>query len=225
MMRNWLWLLISVAGVAFAEPPPRIELTFTATRNGSTMAEVTERLEYSAGNYQLTETWKGKGFYALLGSARRRSVGTIENGVLRPREFFDERSGRDTARAWFDWKAQTLTMQYKGNRGVEALPPNAQDRLSFLFALSLLPGSKSDSVSYSIADGKGLSRHTYKLVGRERIKTPVGEFDTLKAVRQGDERETAEVWLAQQYSYIPIRLLVVDKDGTRMEQIPTRISQ
>ena len=189
------------------------------------MAEVTERLEYSAGNYQLTETWKGKGFYALLGSARRQSVGTIENGVLRPREFFDERSGRDTARAWFDWKAQTLTMQYKGNRGVEALPPNAQDRLSFLFALSLLPGSKSDSVSYAIADGKGLSRHTYRLVGPERIRTPVGEFDTVKVARQGDDKETAEVWLAPQYGYIPIRLLVVDKDGTRLEQLPTRISQ
>ena len=228
-MRNWSWLLISgtlaLAARAAAEPPPRIEITYTLLRDGSTMAEVTERLEYSAGNYQLTETWKGKGFYALLGSARRQSVGTIENGVLRPREFFDERSGRDTARAWFDWKAQTLTMQYKGNRGVEPLPPNAQDRLSFLFALSLLPGSKSDSVSYTIADGKGLSRHTYKLVGKERVKTPVGEFDTLKAARQGDDRETAEVWLAPQYSYIPIRLLVVDKDGTRMEQLPTRISQ
>ena len=225
MMRNWLWLLISVAGVAAADPPPRIEIVYTLTRNGSTMAEVTERLEYSAGNYQLTETWKGKGFYALLGTARRQSVGTIENGVLRPREFFDERSGRDTARAWFDWKAQTLTMQYKGNKGVEALPPNAQDRLSFLFALSLLPLAKSDSVSYSIADGKGLSRHTYKIAGRERVKTPVGEFDAVKAVRQGDDKETAEVWLAQQYSYIPMRLLVVEKDGTRLEQLPTRISQ
>ncbi len=229
-MSNWSWLLISGAAVlvatpAAAEPPPRIELTFRLTRDGSTMAEVTERLEYSAGNYQLTETWKGKGFYTLLGSARRVSVGTIENGVLRPREFFDERSGRDTARAWFDWKAQTLTMQYKGNKGVEPLPANAQDRLSFLFALSLLPGSKSDTVSYSIADGKGLSRHTYKLVGRERLKTPVGEFDTVKAARQGEDRETAEVWLAPQYSYIPLRLLVVDKDGTRLEQLPTRISQ
>ncbi len=230
MMRNWLWALISGAAVvaasrAAADPPPRIEITYTLTRNGSTMAEVTERLEYSAGNYQLTETWKGKGFFALLGSARRQSVGSIEKGVLRPREFIDERSGRDTARAWFDWKAQTLTMQYGGDKGVEPLPPNAQDRLSFLFALSLLPGSKSDSVSYSIADGKGLSRHTYRLVGRERVSTPVGELDTVKAARQGDDRETAEIWLAPKYGYIPVRLLVVDKDGTRLEQLPTRISQ
>ncbi|HUQ74028.1 MAG TPA: DUF3108 domain-containing protein [Burkholderiales bacterium] len=223
-MRNWLWLLlISVAGVAGAEPPPRLEVAYLLTRNGSAMAEVVERLEYSAGNYQLTETWKGKGMYALLGNARRVSQGTIVKSVLRPREFFDERSGRDTARAWFDWTAQTLTMQYKGNRASEPLPPNAQDRLSFLFALTLLPGN-GDSVSYSIADGKGLSRHTYKLGGRERISVPVGEFEAIKVTRQGDDRETAELWLAVQRNFVPLRLLVVEKDGNRYDQVAIRIS-
>src|SRR3954466_9794107 len=223
MMRNCCWLLISFAATAAAEPPPRIELVFTAMRNGSTMAEVTEQLQYSAGNYQLTELWKGKGFYALLGSARRVSQGTIEKDVLRPREFFDERSGRDTARAWFDWKAQTLTMQYKGNKGSDSLPANAQDRLSFLLALSLVPG-KADTVSYTIADGKGLSRHVYKLSGPERIRVPAGEFNAVKASRQSEERETAELWLAAERNYIPVRLLVIEKDGTRYEQVATRIS-
>ena len=223
MMRNLFLLLISCAGLARAEIPPRLELTFSLTRNGSQMAEVTEKLEYSGGNYQLTEIWKGKGLYALLGQARRVSQGSIAQDTLRPREFFDERSGRDTARAWFDWKAKTLTMQYQGRKASEPLPPNAQDRLSFLFALSLVPG-KADSVSYTIADGKGLSRHIYKIQGRERIKTPAGEFDTVKATRQGEDRESAELWLAAGRNHIPVRLLVVEKDGTRYEQLAIRIS-
>ena len=223
MMRNWSWLLLSAAFAVHAEPPPRLEITFALTRNGSAMADVTERLEYAKGNYRLTETWKGRGVYALLGSARRVSEGTIAEGTLRPREFFDERSGRDTARAWFDWKAQTLTMQYQGNKGSEPMPPNAQDRLSFLFALSLLPG-RAESIKYSIADGKGLSRHEYKVVGRERLKTAVGEFETVKVARKGDGRESAELWLAAERGYVPVRLVVTEKDGTRYEQNPTRIS-
>ncbi len=223
-MRNWLWLLISVAGVAAAEPPARIEITFVASRNNSPMAEIVERLEYAGGQYTLTETWKGKGFYALLGSARRVSQGTIVKNVLRPREFFDERSGRDTARAWFDWTAQTLTMQYKGAKGSEPLPANAQDRLSFLLALSLVPGN-ADSVSYSIADGKGLSRHTYKVMGRERIRIPAGEFDAVKVARNSDNNESAELWLAPQYGHIPLRLLVIEKNGDRFDQVATKISQ
>lgn len=223
-MRRWLWLLISVAGLASAEPPPFLEVTYALTRNGSQIAEVVERLAYASGSYELTEIWKGKGFYALLGTARRVSKGSISKGVLRPREFFDERSGRDTARAWFDWNAGTLTMQYKGSKGSEPLPPNAQDRLSFLLALSLLPGN-GEAVSYSIADGKGLSRHSYKVIGRERVRTPVGEFDSVKVARQGDDRETAELWLAVEHAYIPVRLLVVEKDGTRYDQLATRISR
>src|SRR5947207_1863726 len=130
MMRNWSWLLISLAAAAHAEPPRQLEIVFTMSRNGALMAEVVERLEYVQGNYKLTETWKGKGIYALLGAARR-----------------------------------------------------------------------------------------------ERIRTPVGEFDTVKVARQGDERETAELWLAAERAFIPVRLLVVEKDGTRYEQVATRISQ
>ena len=224
MMRNWSWLLISLAAAAHAEPPRQLEIAFAMSRNGAPMAEVVERFEYAQGSYKLTETWKGKGIYALLGTARRVSQGSLADGSLRPREFYDERSGRDTARAWFDWNAKTLTMQYKGSKASEPLPPNAQDRLSFLFALSLVPG-KADSVSYTVADGKGLSHHVYKVVGRERIRTPVGEFDTVKVARQGDGRDTAELWLAAERAFIPVRLLVVERDGTRYEQLATRLSQ
>src|SRR5438067_11367204 len=115
MMRNLFLLLISCTGLARAETPPQLELTFSLTRNGSQMAEVTEKLEYSGGNYHLTENWKGKGLYVLPGQARRVSQGTIAQDTLKPREVFDERSGRDTARAWIDWNANTLTMQHVGN--------------------------------------------------------------------------------------------------------------
>ncbi len=221
-MRNWLLLLISASAVAHAEPPPRLEITFAMTRNGANLADVSERLEYANGKYVLTENWKGKGLYSLLGSARRVSRGTIADGVLRPLEFFDERTGRDTARAWFDWKANVLTMQYQGNRRSEKMPANAQDRLSFLFALSLLPG-RAETITYTVVDGKGMSRHIYKVIGREQIRLPAGTFNTVKVARHSDERDTAELWLAAERGYVPVRLLVVEKDGTRYEQQAVRI--
>jgi hypothetical protein len=225
-MRNWLLSgLLSLAAVAaHAEPPQRIEIAYEMLRNGSVMAEITEKLEHADGSYQLTETWKGRGIFALLGSARRHSQGTLKGATLMPREFFDERTGRDTARAWFDWKANTLTMQYKGEKTVQPLPPNAQDRLSFLLALSLIPGNHQ-SIRYSIADGKGLSRHEYTVAGRERVKVPAGEFDSVKVKRGGeDPRESAEVWLASERGHVPVRLLVIEKDGTRYDQVATRIA-
>lgn len=225
-MRNCCFLiLLSLAAAAQAEPLPRVEITYELQRNGSAIADVTERLEYANGSYKLTETWKGRGLYALLGSARRVSQGTIADGVLRPREFFDERSGRDTARAWFDWKANVITMQYKGDKKTKGLEPGAQDRLSFLLALSLLPG-RAQSASYQIADGKGISHHHYELKGRERIRTPAGEFDTVRVARarKPKDKDRVELWLAAELGYIPVRVLDVEEDGARYDQIATRIS-
>ena len=222
-MRNWLFLPLSAALLAHAAPPAQVEIEYELRRNGSPIAEVHERLEHGNGSYQLTETWKGKGFYRLLGKAKRFSRGNVTAEGLRPLEFADERTGRDTARAWFDWQAGTVTMQYKGERHSRPLPQHAQDRLSFLLALSFVPEGQQPIV-FNIADGKGgLSRHEYQVAGRERLKTPAGEFDAVKLLRE-KENERSEIWLATQAGRLPVRILVTESDGTRYEQVATRIS-
>jgi Protein of unknown function (DUF3108) len=228
-MRKLFWLLISLplAASAFAQaiPPARVEIEYELKRNGSTMAEVVERLEHANGAYQLTETWKGKGVYALLGRAKRTSQGSLGADGPRPHEYMDERSGRDTQRVSFDWNANTITRRYKGQTRTEPVPTDTQDRLSFLLALTFA-SQKNQPVSFHIADGRGMSRHTYSPNGRERIGTPAGEFDAVKLMRKNEgSGEVAEVWLAANRSYLPVRIVVTEKDGTRFEHVATRISQ
>jgi len=51
-------------------------------------------------------------------------------------------------------------------------------------------------------------------------------FDTLKVIRRNEgSGEVAEVWLAAERSYLPVRIVVQEKDGTRYEHMATRISQ
>lgn len=228
-MRSWFWLLISASfadpALAQAAPPARIEIEYELMRNGKAMAEVVERLEHGNGTYHLTETWRGKGMYALLGRAKRTSEGTLGAGGPRPREYVDERSGRDTQRVTFDWAANTITRRYKGATRTEPVPADTQDRLSFLLALSL-SSQKPRAITFHVADGRGMSRHTYKPNGRERLATPAGEFDTVKLLRRNEgSGEMAEIWLAASRSYVPVRILLVEKDGTRYEHLATRISQ
>ncbi len=222
-MRSWLFLLLSAALPAHAAPPGQVEIEYELRRNGSAIAEVHERLEHGNGTYQLTETWRGKGLYRLLGKAKRHSRGNVTAAGLQPLEFVDERTGRDTARAWFDWQGGTITMQYKGERHVRPLPPNAQDRLSFLLALSFVPEGEQPIV-FNIADGKGgLSHHEYQVAGRERLQTPAGAFDTVRLLREKED-ERAEIWLATQLGRLPVRVLITEDDGTRYEQVVMRIS-
>jgi hypothetical protein len=225
MMLRRCWLLISLLALpALAAPPARIELEFDVMRNGSKMAEVIERLDRANGSYELTEEWKGRGIYALLGRAKRVSRGAIGPEGPRPHEYTDERSGRDTQRVWFDWKAGTITRRYKGDPRTEPVPVDTQDRLSFLLALAYA-SREGKPITFHVADGRGMSHHTYKPNGRERIGTPVGEFDTVKLIRQNGSGDTAEFWLAASLDYLPVRIVVMEDDGTRYENVLTRISR
>ena len=228
-MGKSFWPLISLALAASAAaqnvPPARVKLEYDLLRNGTTVAEVVERLEHGNGSYQLTETWKGKGMYALLGRAKRTSEGSLGAGGPRPRKYVDERSGRDTQRVSFDWSANTITRRYRGQTRTEPVPADTQDRLSFLLALSF-SSQKGEPVSFHIADGRGMSRHTYKPNGRERLGTPAGEFDTVKLIRKNEgSGEVSEIWFAVDRGYLPVRIVVVERDGTRYEHVATRISQ
>lgn len=228
-MRSSFWPLISLAAAcsAGAQAPPvvHVDIEYDLLRDGSKMAEVVERLEYGNGAYRMTESWRGRGVYALLGRAKRSSEGSLGDGGPRPREYVDERSGRDTQRVTFDWQANTVTRRYKGETRTEPVPPGTQDRLSFLLALAFVP-RRDGPASFHIADGRGMSRHTYRADGRERVATPAGEFDAVKVVRLNEgSGESAQVWCAAEYGYLPVRIVLVEKDGTRYEHLARRISR
>lgn len=223
-MRNWYWLPISAAwaGAASPAPPERVEISYDITRNGTLIAEALYLLQHDRRTYRITETSKGRGVLALLGTTRRTSRGTVSAEGLRPLEFTDERSGRNTARATFDWRMNTITLQYKGEPRTEPLPAQAHDRLAFVFDFAFAPPRRQE-VTFDLYDGRGLSRHVYTSAGQERIKTAVGDFDALKLIRAKDEART-EIWLASERSYLPLRILVVENNGTRYDQVTTKIS-
>ena len=215
-------LLAALALPAQAQLPARAEIVYEVQRNGSATAEITALLEHANGRYKLTEKWQGRGMYALLGKATRISIGSLGANGVRPAEFTDERSGRDTARAWLDWASGTMTMRYKGRSRSEPIPPNAQDRISFMLALAVAPaGAKTGD--YHLVDGRGVSHHVYQFAGRERVQTPAGAFDAVKVVRSKDD-DHAEFWLASALGGLPVRMLAVEK-GTRWDQVATRIER
>ena len=210
-MRNLcLMIALSFASVAAAAPPMRVEIGYEIARNGSVLAEVNQRLEHDGRSYRLSETWKGKGMLALRGDANRSSQGMVAADGLHPRKFEDKRPGRDTQHAEFNPAAKTPTLL-------------RQDQLSFFWTLAFAP--PRDVVTASVSDGKRVTSYTYQAAGRERVKTPAGEFDALKLVKRKDnpQDKATEVWLAVDRQYIPVRILVIEKDGTRLDQVAVKI--
>jgi hypothetical protein len=222
MLRLPLAIALSLAAAAQAAPPPRVEIDYQVLHNGGPIAEVRHVLEHDGARYRLTETWEGSGLLALLGEVRRTSRGRVTPEGLRPLEYEDQRPRRDTAHAWFSWRERTLKMQFRDGPHSQPLPPHAQDRLSFLFAPAFRAPAQGP-LEYHVADGKGVAHYVFELAGRERLTVPAGEFDALRLdKREGGGRRT-QIWLDASGSLLPLRVLVVHRDGDRVDQVAARI--
>jgi hypothetical protein len=216
--------LVASAG-ALAAPPRKVEIAYDLLTNGVLVGAATARMEWGDGRYSIVEQVRGRGAFVRKGEAERRSRGSVTHEGLRPLEFEDRRTGRETARARFDWGAKSVTLQYKGEPRTEVLPAGAQDQLSLPFNFAFRnPGTQPLSVH--VSDGRRLSAYVYRAAGRERVKTPAGEFEALKLVKQKDSRDDSglEIWLAVERHFLPVRSVLTDKHGVRLEQTATRVA-
>lgn len=219
--------LTVLLGDVHAAPPARTTLVFGLQRDGQPLAEVTETLTHRDGRYEIVSEAKGRGVAAMLplGPYRRESRGEVAADGLRPEVFRDQRGGR-VAEATFDWSARALTTLYRGRAETHALEAATHDRLTqvYTFAFARPPEAPFEM---RVTDGRGVSDHRYAVAGRESLAVPAGRFETLRIERirePGDARETA-VWLATERHYLPVRVLVVERDGARTDQVLERIGE
>ena len=211
--------------VAQAVPPERITLTYELKRN-SLVVDVSETLEHDGRTYVITSEGKGRGILALFGILKRTSRGRITPQGLRPDEFRDQRPGGWAVSAKFDWDARSVTQERKGKSETLQMQGTAQDPLSLAYSFAFVP-PKGKEYDVTRADGRGLTPFRFTVVGTEKLATPAGEMQTLHIakLRDGPEDKATDIWFAAERDFLPVRVLVVDPDGTRADQVVTRIGK
>jgi Protein of unknown function (DUF3108) len=218
------------AGACAAQPPHKVSLTYDVSYNGVVAAEVTEVLEHDGKTFSLTSEGRGKGIGALLyhGVAKRSCRGEVTSAGLRPLEYRDQRGDKPVNVARFDWVKKTLTQEHDGKIETTNIVPPLQDRLSFLYNFAFQPSPElqpGKEIKITVTDGRGLTHFQYSVAGREVLKTPAGELETVHLVKQLDSKDDkgTEIWFASGRDYLPVRILIIDKDGARADQVLTRI--
>ncbi len=231
MIRSLIFCAACIyAGACAALPPHRLSLAFDVSYNGIVAAELIEVLEHDGKVFSLSSEGRGKGIGALLyrGAAKRWCRGEVTSAGLRPLEFRDQRGDKPASVARFDWIARKLTREHDGKNETTDMVPALQDRLSFLynFAFQSSPDLKPGrEIKVTLTDGKGLTRFDYKVAGKEMLSTPAGELETVHLVKQRENQDDkgTEIWFASGRDYLPVRILVTEKDGVRIDQVLTRI--
>jgi hypothetical protein len=215
----------AAAAAASAAPPARVVLVYELARDGQPVADVIETLEHGAGRYAIVSEAKAKGVLAAmpLGAFRRESRGEVTAAGLRPEAFREQRGGR-LAVASFDWSAGELVTESRGRAETHRLDALVHDRLTQLYAFAFT-APPAGEVTMRVTDGRGVSVQRYVVAARESLATSAGSFDAVRLERihePGDARATV-VWLAVQRHYLPVRVLLVERDGARLDQTLARL--
>ena len=176
--------------------------------------------EVDGGRYQLASRSETIGVVDLIRSQYRNysSRGALTRDGLRPEAFkMNRKRGgsrpNEEATAQFDWHHATVTLGRAAELRQEKLPPNSQDLLSFVFQLAFDPPAPG-RLTQVVTTGSRIEVYELEVRREELIDTPLGVLRTLpiKQVPKSNE-ESIELWLAVEYRYLPVRVLIFDRQG------------
>jgi hypothetical protein len=218
----------TINGAWAAAAPRAIAAHYDVFMNGMRIAEMIETFESTDGEYRLVSESHAVGLLGLLHRrpARFASSGRVIGSGLQPRRFEGQRGDNETrrVRGEFDWTAGRLTLEHDGRTQQLPLPPGTQDRLSVMYQFMFLAPSAASELHISMTTGRKLDGYRYAVTTGAEIDTPLGRLAAVHLVRQRRPDENAtEVWLSPEYRHLPVRMIIVEEDGSRYEQIATRI--
>lgn len=213
---------------AKTNPPAAVQAEYLLSLNGAQVAVMQESFEVRDGGYRAVSETHAVGLFAL---AQRRpgrvtSSGNVDSGGLRPKTYEAVRGGRDERRvqADFDWDTRQLTLQHDGRSESLPLPPGAQDRLSAMYQFLFLETGKLQALAFAMTNGRKLDHYRYAVGPDQAVDTPLGRLEVVHLVRQHGPGETAnEIWLSRQHRLMPVKMRIVEDDGSRYEQVVSRL--
>lgn len=194
-------------------PPRQVEMEFSVDYDG---LGIIERQRYQVsedGRYIASSTAEAKGLLSLaLSDLNQKSSGMVTTQGLRPETFTYQYGKKAQQKASFDWAAKTLTMEVGERKQSAALEEGTQDLLSFLYQFMFTP--PLEQFQLAVTSGKQLKTYHYLFEGEEEIKTKLGTLRALHISKSsGKGEEKAEIWLAEDYHYLPVKIRKTNADG------------
>ncbi len=220
-------LMILSAPIWAAQPPQHVQMDFAVTSGALHLGDGHDVLEHDGKQYSVVSELKTVGIAAIIYklNIRRESRGLITKNGLRPLHFEEDRTRKPKRAADFDWDAKLIKLTDGANVETVPLPDNTFDQTSFAYAFSFRPPSEEILPVY-LTDGRKLSDYKYQFIGKEKLKTPLGDLETVhfKKIQEADDKRGFEVWLAVAHHYLPVRIHFVENNGTALDSMVTAIS-
>ena len=201
-----------------------VKASYTGYMNGMTIGIITEHFEVTGAGYRIASDTKPTGLAVFIQRQPLKFVshGQVTRDGLRPARFEARRSAADNPQvtADFDWTQAQVVLKHNGKTESLPLVAGTQDRLSIMYQFMFMPFEKARLIDFSMTNGRKLDRYRYRVTPDVEIDTPLGRVKTLHLVKQRDPGDTVtEIWLSTQHRHFPVKMLIVEKDGMRFDQV------
>lgn len=154
-----------------------------------------------------------------------RSEGKIDSFGLAPAQYVQKRLRKDATTTTFNGDSKTITFSQSAQN--YPIAGGEQDRTSIVWQLASVaraapakftPGSEW---KFFVAGENDAEPWTFKVIKREKIVTPKGEFNAVHVFRAppaDSQGQKLDIWLAPSLEWYPVRLRFTDADGDYIEQ-------
>lgn len=218
-------LLLLKTSLSFALPK-QIRLEYEISRDGKPLAIVKESFYQDGKQYRIESITKGIGIYALLGERKLTSIGEVTDNGLQPTHF--ELHQGDHPKKWlisdFDWQNNALIMQLKGKTKTEVLVKGTQDLASYAYQFMFNPPNASE-FHIAITTGKKLKQFLYQITS-QNVSLDIGGkvYQTIHvSTVNAESNENRVLWLAPDQYFLPLKMVMTDDSGNKIEQIATML--
>lgn len=220
-----LLVIAAFADPAWADAPVPFKAVYKARYIGFPIGAtgVRELKKLDNGSWLLTS--KAHNFLGTIDERTTFKLG--KHNRIVPEEYQYHRTGIGPNRSTilkFDWHKMRVLEDGKHKPWRMALRPGTQDNLSYQFSLrsdltdAWRRGQQWPTLSYHIADDRQLKDYSFRVVGEETVKTPIGNFKTIKATRiHGNPKRVTDFWLAPAYNFLLIKFRQTEPNGHGFE--------
>lgn len=153
------------------------------------------------------------------------SEGDIDGYGLAPARFVEKRFRREASTTTFNRELNTINFTQSAEN--YPLKGGEQDRAGVIWQLIAVARGNADKFTagsewlFFVAGPRDAEQWSFKVVGREKIKTKQGEINAVHVLRAppaDDKGQKLDIWLAPSSDWYPARLRFTDPDGDFIEQ-------
>lgn len=172
--------------------------------------------------YRLNISLEAKVIAIKIGTLEQSSEFAIEDGVIKPHNYNYRVTGvtRENQSVDFDWDEKVALSSEDEQHWSLDIEPGVLDQLSYQAALVLeLNKHEDQEFEFQLVDGNEIETHLYRVIGAEKLDTPLGSLNTTKLERvreEGNGRQTF-IWFADDWDYLLARIEQINPGGLRIE--------